>query len=78
MIQPEQSGGDKQDVQIFGGYGDLDEQGFNVFGVVDYRRANNIMAKDRKISERGGILPELGIDASSANGFPANFLDPTS
>ena len=78
LVQPEQSGGDKQDIQIFGGYGDLDEQGFNVFGVVDYRRSNDIMAKDRKVSERGGVLPELGIDASSANGFPANFYDPTS
>ncbi|WP_039908268.1 TonB-dependent receptor plug domain-containing protein, partial [Acinetobacter junii] len=27
FIQPEQSGGDKQDISIFGGYGDLDEQG---------------------------------------------------
>ncbi|MGQ9374333.1 TonB-dependent receptor [Acinetobacter tandoii] len=77
FLQPEQSGGDKQDVQIFGGYGDLDEQGFNIFGVVDYRRSNDIMAKDRKVSKRGGIIPELGIDASSANGFPANFYDPT-
>ncbi|MDN5649012.1 MAG: TonB-dependent receptor plug domain-containing protein, partial [Acinetobacter sp.] len=53
--QPEASGGDKQDISIFGGYGDLDEQGFNVYGVVDYRKTNNIMAKDRKISRRGGV-----------------------
>ncbi len=32
------------------------------------------MAKDRKISRRGGVIPELGLDASSANAFPANFL----
>lgn len=76
LIQPEESGGDKQDVSIFGGYGDLEEQGFNVMGVIDYRRSNDIMARDRKASKRGGLLPELGIDASSANGFPANFRDP--
>lgn len=76
LIQPEESGGDKQDVSIFGGYGDLEEQGFNVMGVIDYRRSNDIMASDRKASKRGGLLPELGIDASSANGFPANFRDP--
>ncbi|RKG38150.1 TonB-dependent receptor [Acinetobacter rongchengensis] len=75
-LQPEESGGDQQDISIFGGYGDLDEQGFNIYGVVDYRRTNNIMAKDRKVSRRGGVLPELGLDASSANGFPANFYDP--
>jgi iron complex outermembrane receptor protein len=76
--QPEASGGDKQDISIFGGYGNLDEQGFNVYGVVDYRRTNNIMAKDRKISRRGGVIPELGLDASSANAFPANFFEPKS
>lgn len=76
FIQPEQSGGDKQDISIFGGYGDLDEQGFNLMGVIDYRRSNDIMAKDRKISRRGGLIPELGIDGTSANGFPANFRDP--
>ncbi|MFW1898071.1 TonB-dependent receptor plug domain-containing protein, partial [Acinetobacter sp. ULE_I075] len=54
--QPEASGGDKQDISIFGGYGTLDEQGFNVYGVVDYRRSNNILAKDRKISRRGGVI----------------------
>lgn len=77
LNQPEEKGGDKQDVSIFGGYGNLDEQGFNVFGVIDYRHANDIMAKDRKISRRGGLIPELGIDASSGNAFPANYFDPT-
>lgn len=75
-LQPEEQGGDEQNVSILGGYGDLDEQGFNIFAVVDYRKKNNIMAKDRSISRRGGIIPELGIDGSSANAFPANFYDP--
>lgn len=35
---PEEKGGEKIDVSIFGGYGDLDEQGFNVYGVIDYRK----------------------------------------
>lgn len=74
LLQPEHKGGDKQDISIFGGYGDLDEDGFNIFGVVDYRRTNGIMAKDRKISERGGVLPELGLDGRSANAFTSNFM----
>ncbi|MGA6311502.1 TonB-dependent receptor plug domain-containing protein, partial [Acinetobacter baumannii] len=78
LLQPEHKGGDKQDISIFGGYGDLDEDGFNIFGVVDYRRTNGIMAKDRKISERGGVLPELGLDGRSANTFTSNFYDPIS
>lgn len=73
---PEEKGGEKIDVSLFGGYGDLDEQGFNVYGVIDYRKQDTIWAKDRKVSRRGGVLPELGIDGSSANAFPANFYDP--
>jgi iron complex outermembrane receptor protein len=78
LIQPEQTGGDKQDISIFGGYGDLDEQGYNVYGVLDYRKSNGIMAKDRSISRRGGVIPELGLNSGSRNAFPANFNDPTS
>ena len=74
----EHKGGDRQQASIFGGYGDLDEQGFNVMGVLDYRTTNDINAKDRKVSRRGGVIPELGIDAGSASGFPANLYDPKS
>lgn len=51
---------------------------FNVYGAISYQKSKEIMAKDRKVSRRGGLLPELGIDAGSANGFPANLYDPTS
>ncbi|MFX5374025.1 TonB-dependent receptor, partial [Acinetobacter baumannii] len=57
---------------IFGGFGDLDENGYNVFGVVDYRKGDDVMAKDRKVSRRGGILPELGVNRTSSGSFPAN------
>ncbi|ENX23415.1 MULTISPECIES: TonB-dependent receptor [Acinetobacter] len=69
---PEEKNGDKYDVSIFGGYGDLDEQGFNVYGVVDYRTSDMIMAKDRKVSRRGGLIPELNMAIGSGSGFPAN------
>ena len=72
---PEEKNGDKYDVSIFGGYGDLDEQGFNVYGVVDYRTSDMIMAKDRKVSRRGGLIPELNMAIGSSAGFPANLLD---
>jgi iron complex outermembrane recepter protein len=75
---PKKKGGEEYDVSIFGGYGDLDEQGFNVYGAISYQKSKEIMAKDRKVSRRGGLLPELGINAGSTNGFPANFYDPTS
>jgi len=75
LTQPEHSGGDTQDLSIFGGYGDLDENGFNIFGVIDYRHGNDVMAKDRKVSKRGGLIPELGITKGSSGSFPANFYD---
>jgi len=70
--KPEEKGGDQQDYSIFGGFGDLEENGFNVFGVVDYRKGDDVMAKDRKVSRRGGILPELGVNKTSSGSFPAN------
>ncbi|WP_171067152.1 TonB-dependent receptor [Acinetobacter dispersus] len=73
--KPEQTGGEQQNYSIFGGYGDLEENGFNVFGVVDYRRGDEVMAKDRKVSRRGGVLPELGVNRTSSGSFPANLYD---
>ena len=66
--------GDTQDVSVFGGYGDLDENGFNIFGVVDYRHGNDVMAKDRKVSKRGGLLPELGITKVAVVVFLLTFM----
>ena len=33
------------------------------------------MAKDRKVSRRGGLIPELNMAIGSSAGFPANLLD---
>jgi hypothetical protein len=30
------------------------------------------MAQDRKVSKRGGLLPELGVTRGSSGAFPAN------
>ncbi|OBY73615.1 TonB-dependent receptor [Acinetobacter gyllenbergii] len=76
LTQPEESGGDTQNISVFGGYGDLDEDRFNIFGVIDYRRGSEIWAKDRKVSKRGGVIPELGLESRSIGAFPANFVDP--
>ncbi|WP_445115842.1 TonB-dependent receptor [Acinetobacter sp. WZC-1] len=77
LSQPEESGGDKQDISVFGGFGDLDENGFNAFGVIDYRRSNDVMARNRKFSARGGLIPELGVKTGYNGSQPANFHDPT-
>lgn len=71
--QPEQEGGEKQFYTIFGGFGDLDEQGYNIYGAVDYRKGEGVMASERDISKRGGILPELGVNRDSSGAFPSNY-----
>ena len=73
--KPEEKGGEQQSYSIFGGFGDLEENGFNAFGVIDYRRGEDIMAQDRKASRRGGVLPELGVNRTSSGSFPANLYD---
>lgn len=78
LHETQHAGGEKQQASIFGGYGNLEDHGFNVMGVLDYRKSNEIHAQDRKVSRRGGLIPELGIDAGSSSGFPANIYDPTS
>lgn len=73
--QPEHKGGENQNYSLFGGFGDLDDDGFNFFGVIDYRRSEDVMAEDRKVSKRGGLLPELGVMRGSSGSFPANLYD---
>jgi iron complex outermembrane recepter protein len=78
LHETQHEGGERQQASIFGGYGNLEDHGFNLMGVLDYRKTNSIHAQDRKVSRRGGVIPELGIDAGSASGFPANLYDPKS
>ena len=67
----EEGGADKQAATLSAGYGDLDEQRFNVFGVLDYqdrgalRSSQRDFIKERPLAER---LPAL----MSSNTYPAN------
>ncbi|SDB87774.1 TonB-dependent receptor [Acinetobacter boissieri] len=69
---PQKSGGDKQNYSLFGGYGSLEDQGFNVYGAATYGKQDSVMANQREASRRGGILPELGVNRTSGSSFPAN------
>lgn len=74
--ETEHAGGEEKQASIFGGYGDLNEQGFNIMGVIDYRKSESIHAKDRSFSRRGTIIPELGFSEANGSGapFPANIV----
>ena len=72
---PRGDGGKSQQYSVFGGFGDLDEQRYNVYAALDFHKRDGVMASERAVSRRGGNLPELGINNSSGNAFPANVID---
>ena len=74
-IVPEQAGGAEKRFNLSGGMGDLDKDGFNFFGVIDYHTQNAVKASDRSFSRLGGQNPGVGLNASSGNSSPANFYD---
>ncbi len=53
------------------GFGDLAKNGFNVFGVFDYRKQDAIAANQRRYS-RTAFVPTEGINRLSSNAIPAN------
>lgn len=74
-ILPQQSGGAEKRVNVLGGIGDLDKDGYNFFGVIDYHTQNGVKASDRDFAKLGGQNPGVGLNASSGNSYPANFTD---
>ncbi|WP_410210183.1 TonB-dependent receptor [Aquirhabdus sp.] len=65
-------GGSSTHFNITGGHGDLDSDGYNLFGVVDFQQQQPLSAVDRSFTSQGGIRPDLGLDSTSGNSFPAN------
>lgn len=63
---PEHPGGKAYNANIGFGFGDLAQNGFNVFGFVDFQKQDNIKGTQRKFNSRfpGGI---------SKSPFPANY-----
>ena len=74
-IAPEQSGGAEKRFNLSGGIGDLDKDGYNFFGVLDYHSQNAVKASDRSFAAPGGRNPGLGMNIGSGNSYPANYYD---
>ena len=66
-------GGDQQQAIITAGYGDLTKDRFNVFVTASYQKDDALLAAARPFS-RTGYLPNEGINLTSIESFPANFL----
>ncbi len=72
--QPQASGaGAESRLNLSGGYGDLDKDGWNVFGVVDLHKQTSLDAADRDFSSTS-VRPDKGINNSSGTSQPANFF----
>jgi iron complex outermembrane receptor protein len=76
-ILPRKDGGDEKRVNLSSGFGNLDEDGYNVFGVFDYHKIDILTSQQREFSKTG-VIPSRGLSLTSGTTFPGNFFDPTS
>lgn len=72
--EPQHSGGgDEERVNVTGGWGDLNTDGWNLLAVLDYHRQSALRSVDRDFSATG-VRPERGVSQTSGTPFPANFF----
>ncbi|WP_228124553.1 TonB-dependent receptor [Glaciimonas soli] len=74
-IDPQQKGGSEKRVNVSGGYGDLDADGWNVWGTVDYHKQSQVLGSNRAISSAGGVNPNTGTTEASSFSPVANWFD---
>ncbi len=72
-IVPQQEGGREKRANVTLGFGDLEQDGYNIFGVVDRHDQKRVRSIDRPYSATG-IQPAYGINKTSGTTFPANFF----
>ncbi|CDG84916.1 TonB-dependent receptor [Janthinobacterium agaricidamnosum] len=77
LITPEHKGGAEQRINLSSGFGKLDTQGYNIFGVLDYHKQGVLTSQDRDFSKTG-IIPNRGLALTSGTTFPGNYFDPGS
>lgn len=73
-VSPKQSGGSEGRINLLGGFGDLDKDGFNIFGVIDYHKQKAVEATQRDFS-KSGIIPSIGLNKTSGNTPISNYFD---
>jgi iron complex outermembrane receptor protein len=64
--------GKSYSASITGGFGNLAEQGWNVFGGFSYRRQNALAAVDRDFA-KSAVIADRGVFKASPTTFPANY-----
>ena len=76
-VRPKKAGADEERVNLSGGFGDLDKDGYNLFGVVDYHKQEVLTSQQRAFSS-SGINAARGLNTTSGTTFPGNYFDPVS
>ena len=66
-------GGSEQRANLSGGWGELNRDGYSMFGVLDYHKQSSLRSVDRSFS-RTGVRPDRGMNEISRTTFPANFF----
>lgn len=70
--EPQRSGGgDTQRVNLVGGFGSLDKQGFNITATLDWRKQNVLTALERKFAKTGVIGGAI-TPGTSGSSFPGD------
>lgn len=70
-LKTQQGGGDSWRASFSAGYGDLARDRFNAFMSLDYLKQDALRTSARE-STRTAYHPEIGLDSTSPNSFPAN------
>ena len=81
VLQPQRSGGGgAKSLGLLGGIGNLDTQGWNLYGALEVQRREVLPRSDRPELTDGSALKQLGINTDpglGSNAAPGNFVDPT-
>jgi iron complex outermembrane recepter protein len=72
LARTQQGGGGKKAFSLAAGYGDLDEQGFNLMGVLDVQKLDSLRSNQRDFIANNDIPNRLG-NLLSSFPVPANF-----
>jgi iron complex outermembrane receptor protein len=75
IVRPRRDGADEKRANLVTGFGDLDQDGYNLFGVLDYHTQEVLTSQQREFSKTG-IVAGRGLSITSGTTFPGNYFDP--
>ncbi|XLZ72799.1 TonB-dependent receptor [Massilia sp. SR12] len=72
---PSDKGGKERRANIVTGFGNLESDGWNVMGVLDWQKQDVLTSQQRDFSATG-VIPSRGLELTSGTTFPGNYFDP--